>query len=199
MLNRRVIQLTTIAFLFIGFIFTSTSAFAYWREVTVTRDVELVRIGEPIEILINDITAENAEIRLVPVGYIISEGDVDVVQLQYEVSVSRELLNAVDLYIAVEDILINESDEYSHLIDVSILDFGSNAILDLYNDTITVTVSVRITEPIDMAEAIEKGLDVELVNVDDSVLAYETIKGQLITFSLSFELQTKAELNTDNN
>ena len=199
MLNRRVIQLATLSFLMIGFLFTSSSAFAYWREVTVTRDVELVTIGEPIEIIINDINNGITELRLVPEGYALAVNDVEFIELQYEVGVSRELLNTVDLIINIENLLINESDEYSHLVDIEINGFEDQAILDLYNDDIIVTITVRITEPIDMDEAIEKGLNTELVNVEDSVQAYEDIKGQIITFTLTMELQTKAELSEDNN
>ncbi len=193
MLSRKAIQLATLSFLFVGFIFTSSSALAYWQDVTVTRDVELVTIGEPIEIIVDDISADVGQLNLVPEGYVFAVNDVEEVTLEYEVSVSRELLNTVDLYITINDILINEQDTYSHLVDISILGNGGQAVLDLYNDTITITVTVRLIEPIDADEALERNLDSERVNVEDSVLAYETIKGQTISFALGFELQAKPE------
>lgn len=193
MLSRKAIQLATLSFLFVGFIFTSSSALAYWQDVTVTRDVELVTIGEPIEIVVDDISADVGQLNLVPQGYVFAVNDVEEVTLEYEVSVSRELLNSVDLYITINDILINEQDTYSHLVDISILGNGGQAVLDLYNDTITITVTVRLIEPIDADEALERNIESERVNVEDSVLAYETIKGQTISFVMEFELQAKAD------
>lgn len=193
-MNQRTIQLATLSFLLVGFIFTSTSALAYWRDVTVSKDIEIVTIGEPIEIIVTDINNGNAQLNLVPQGYAISVGDVEQVELQYEVSVSRELLNSVNLIITASDILINNVDTYSHLVDITIMGFDDEAILDLYNDTITITVQLRLIEPIDAQEAIDKGLDPSLVNVADSVLAYEEINGQTITFVLGFELQPKTEI-----
>lgn len=193
-MNQRTIQLATLSFLLVGFIFTSTSALAYWRDVTVSKDIEIVTIGEPIEIIVTDINNGSAQLNLVPQGYAISVGDVEQVELQYEVSVSRELLNSVNLIITASDILINDVDTYSHLVDITIMGFDDQAILDLYNDTITITVQLRLIEPIDAQEAIDKGLDPSLVNVADSVLAYEEINGQTITFVLGFELQPKTEI-----
>jgi hypothetical protein len=194
-LSRRTIQLVTLGFLFIGFLFTTTSALAYWQEVTVTRDVEIVRIGEPVQILVNDINDDLSDVNLVPEGYMIAVGDVEQVQFQYEVGVSRELLTTVLLHVSTVDVLINNDDTYSHLVDIDIMGFGNSATLDLYNETITITITVRLIEPIDAEEAIERGLDASLVNVEDSVLAYETIRGQTITFALEFLLEATQELD----
>lgn len=188
--GRRVISLATISFLFVGLLFTSTSALAYWRDVTVSKDVEVVTIGEPVQLLVSDITGDSS-LRLVPEGYALTVGDVEEITLQYEIGVSRELLNTVDLHITVSDILINESDEYSHLVDIDILDFDDQATLDLYNDQITITVTIRLIEPIDEDEAVELGLDLERVNVEDSIAAFEAIKGQNVTFVLNFQIQQK--------
>lgn len=196
LLGRRTIQLATLSFLFVGFIFTTSSALAYWNEVTVTRDVEIVTVGEPIELIVDNIN-DIGDVRLVPAGYVISVGDVDKVEFQYEVSVSRELLATVNLHANVSQVLINEDDTYSHLIDIDIMGFGNEAVMDLYNDTITLLVTIRIIEPIDAEEALELGLDASLVNVEDSVLAYESIKGQQISFTLELFLEQKPETQTE--
>jgi len=196
-LSRRAIQMATLSFLVVGFIFSSTSAFAYWQDVTVSQDVEMVNIGEPIEILVNDITPNQDGITLVPTGYAMAVGEVDTVELTYEVGVSRELLNSVNLYITATNILIDNDDTYSNLVDVQIMGTSDQAVLDLYNDTITITVSVRLSEPIDAQEAADSGLDNTAVNVDDSVAAFDAIKGQNITFSLQFELQQKTDVNNN--
>lgn len=197
-LSRRTIQLATLSFLVVGFLFTSSSAFAYWREVTVTRDVEIVTIGEPIEIVVTDVNQGTNDTQLVPQGYVIAVGDVEVVEFQYEIGVSRELLSTVNLHISVIDILIDDDDTYSHLVDIDILGFGEEAIIDLYNDVVTVIVTIRLIEPIDANEALTLGLDPSSVNVEDSVLAYESIKGQTISFSLQFELEQIQEISNNN-
>lgn len=196
LLSRRTIQLATLSFLFIGFMFTTSSALAYWNEVTVTRDVEIVTVGEPIQIIVDNIN-DIGDVQLVPEGYVISVGDVDKVEFQYEVSVSRELLATVNLHVNVVDVLINDEDTYSHLVDVDIMGFGNQAVMDLYNDTITLIVTIRIIEPIDADEALELGLDPSRVNVEDSVLAYESIQGQTISFALELHLEQKPETQSE--
>lgn len=196
MLSRRTIQLATLSFLFIGFIFTTSSALAYWNEVTVTRDVEIVTVGEPIQIIVDNIN-DIGDVQLVPEGYVISVGDVDRVEFQYEVSVSRELLATVNLHVNAVDVLISGDDTYSHLVDVDIMGFGNEAVMDLYNDTITLVVTIRIIEPIDADEATSLGLDPSRVNVEDSVLAYESIQGQEISFALELFLEQKPEAQTE--
>ena len=190
-MNARLVKYTTIAFLLIGFAFTSTSALSYWRDVTVVRDVELVTIGTPVEIIIDDLNEDAILRQLVPYGYIYSVNDVDQITLEYEVSISKELLNSVNLYINVENIQIDGLDQYTQLVDITVLGSKDEVVLDLYNSTILVTLVVRLIEPIDMNEAIEGELDLELVNVEDSQEAFNDIQGKDITFSLVFELETK--------
>ena len=55
MLGGRTVRLATLFFLLVGFAFTSTSALSYWREVTVSYDISLVTIGEPVELIIDDL------------------------------------------------------------------------------------------------------------------------------------------------
>lgn len=190
-MNGKMVKLATVLFFLIGFGFTSTSALSYWREVTVSRDVELVTIGEPVEILIDDLNQTEEIKQLVPFGYVFTVDQTSEITLEYEVGVSKELLNAVDLYIRVDDIMINDDDTYSHLVDIKVLGSKEEIKLDLYNSTILVTVVVTLIEPIDENEAIELGLDTGLVNVLNSVEAYNDIAGKDITFTLSFELETK--------
>jgi hypothetical protein len=45
-----------------------------------------------------------------------------------------------------------------------------------------------LLEPIDEAEAVERGLDLGLVNVDDSEAAYNIIRGETISFKINFSV-----------
>ena len=191
MISFKAVRAGTLFFLLVGLSFTTTSAFAFWKEVTVTREVEIAQIGEPIEILITDLSDGNDGLYLVPKGYAIAVGDVERIELHYDIGVSRELLNQVILRITTDDILIGDDDTYSHLVKITVMGTEDGIDLELFNDTITITVIVELLEPIDMDEAIAKGLDIELVNVEDSVRAYEEIKGKTISFVMGFELVKK--------
>ncbi len=185
------IGVALIVFLFIGFVFTTTSAFSYWREVTVSNDVEIINIGEPVEIVVTDLNTSPASVNLVPDGYAMKINDVEYVTLSYEVGVSQELMNTVNLIVSTDRILIAGDDTYAHLIDIDIMGMGDEVIMDLYNDTITIDVVVRLIEPIDAEEAAESGLDESRVNVGDSLAAYQAINNQNVSFELRFELENK--------
>ena len=189
--RRKKVQLAIVFFLIVGLIFTTSSAFSYWREVTISNDVEVITIGEPIDLIVTDLNTDPQSIRLVPNGYAMYVGDVESQTLTYQIGVSRDLLNSVNLLISKGEVLIGGETTYGHLIQLDIMTMGENAILDLFNDTITITVVVTLLEPIDEAEALEKGLDISLVNVEDSVAAYNAIKGQNVSFELLFELTNK--------
>ncbi len=191
MISFKGVRTGTLFFLLIGLAFTSTSALAFWQEVTVTNEVEVLTIGEPVEILITDLNVGDDVVNLVPSGYAIAVGDVEKIELYYDIGVSRELLNQVILRITVNDILISDDSTYSHLVKITVIDEVGGKDLDLFNDTITITIIVELLEPIDMDEAILEGLDIDLVNVEDAVLAYEEINGQTISFVLEFELIKK--------
>ncbi len=193
MISFKTARIGTLLFLIVGFSFTITSAFAFWREVTVTTEVEITTIGSPVEILVTDLTVSNDGLRLVPKGYAISVGDVERIELYYNIGVSRELLNEVILQINIIDVLINNNDTYSHLISIKVMDEEYGTEMDLYNDIVFITIVVEIIEPIDLEEATEKGLDLALVNVNDSVEAYEAIQGQDIIFTIEMELIKKEE------
>jgi hypothetical protein len=191
MSRQRKLQLAIVLFLFIGLLLTTTSAFSYWREVTVSNDVEIITIGEPIDLLVTDLNTDPNTSRLVPSGYALYVGDVESQTLTYQVGVSRDLLNTVNLLISKGTVLIGGDATYGHLIQLDIMGMGESATIDLFNDVVTITVVVTLLEPIDEAEAIEKGLDLSLVNVEDSVAAYNAIKGQTVSFELLFELANK--------
>ncbi|KFZ27189.1 MAG: hypothetical protein KQ78_00648 [Candidatus Izimaplasma bacterium HR2] len=192
MISFKAARIGTLIFLIVGFVFTMTSAFAFWREVTVTTEVEITTIGSPIEILVTDLSVSNDGLRLVPKGYAIAVGDVERIEFYYNIGVSRELLNEVTLQVSINDILINNDDTYSQLVSIEVMGEANGADLDLFNDIIMITIVVELLEPIDLEEATAEGLDLNLVNVDNAIEAFEAIKGQDITFAIRLELIQKA-------
>ncbi len=193
----RKIQLGILALLIVGFVFTVSSAFAYWQEVTVSNTVDVVVIQEGAELIVEDLSELGEDKRLVPQGHRFYTSDVDEVEFSYNVGISRELINTVNLHARAVDITIGGDDTYAHLVSINIMGQGDTATTDLYNDMITVTAIVTLIEPIDEAEAMQKGLDNEFVNVEDSQAAYESIKGETIEFTLEFSLSSKEESNND--
>ena len=109
----------------------------------------------------------------------------------YDIGVSRELLNQVTLQVLINDILIDGSDTYSHLVKIEVMGEEGGVDLDLFNDTITITIIVEILEPIDLEEATIEGLNLNLVNVENAIEAYETIQGKNISFAIALELKQK--------
>ena len=194
MLSAKVVQIAVIMFLLVSLSFTTTAAFAYWRDVTVTTPVDVAVIGEGGELVVTDLNS-SLEGQLVPEGRAYFVGDVDVVMMSYQVSVTRDLINEMDLVVRAHSILINDLDTYSHLIEIKIGDDVTEGVFAMFNEVVTITISIRLIEPIDEAEAIEKGFDLDRVNIEDSKEAYNQIKGQSISFALSFELRSKSEVS----
>ncbi len=191
------VQLGILGLLIIGFIFTVSSAFAYWQEVTVSNTVDVIVIRDGAELIIDDLNDHMDEQRLVPKGHRMFASDVETVEFFYNVGVSRELIDTADLHISVQEIVIGGESTYAHLVDIDIMNQGAQASTDLFNDMVRVRATVSLIEPIDEAEAIEKDLPLETVNVDDSLAAYESIKGQSIVFTLQFSLSSKEDSNND--
>ncbi|MFW5841809.1 MAG: hypothetical protein ACOC1L_03670 [Bacillota bacterium] len=195
--NNKTIQIGVLIFLVVGLLFTTASALAYWQEVTISNTITIGTIREGVDIEVTNITEMDENVRLVPEGYVMFVGDVDEVTLTYNVSVTRELLNSVDLYINAHSVTIGESADYEHLVDISINNDTRESIMDIFNDMVTIEIAIKLLEPIDEQEAITLGFPLTRVNVDDSIEAYNTIKGQEINFTLRFELRNKTDQATE--
>lgn len=191
MISFKTARTGTLIFLIVGLSFTMASALAFWREVNVTTQVEIVTIGSPIEIIISDISNGNEDLRLVPIGKALSVGDVERIELYYTVGVSRELLNEVTLRVSINDVLINDDATYKDLVSIRVMGQEDGIDLDLYNNVITISIVVELLEPIDLEEATSKGLNIDLVNVQNAIDAYEAINGQNISFIIGLELIKK--------
>ena len=57
MLSAKVVQIAVIMFLLVSLSFTTTAAFAYWRDVTVTTPVDVAIIGEGGELVVTDLNS----------------------------------------------------------------------------------------------------------------------------------------------
>lgn len=182
--------LIIIAMLMTGLVFTSTAAFAYWQEVSRVSNVVI------------EFNETNAELQVVPVhdsftgmlvptGYVYLEGEVDQVEFEYEVNVTETLVQSMNLIVEAIDVNIGGLEDYEHLVDIQIGSGNRYVVDELFNDKVTVRVIVKLTEPIDEQEAIERGLPLERVNVLDSEQAYEAIKGETISFTLRFRIEPK--------
>ncbi len=170
--------------------FTSTAAFAYWTNTTLQSNVEIEFTEEDANLVIEQ-TSNDFVGMLVPKNYAWFEGEYEEVQLVYEVNIDKTLVKEVNLLVEAINVEVGGSSEYGHLINIEINGTKDSSTNDLFNSTVLVTVVITISEPIDLEEANSLGLDESLVNVGDSVAAYEAIHGQVISFDLVFSVEPK--------
>jgi len=174
----------------IAFAFTFTSAVAYWSTELDTTNI-VVEVSDVDASLIVDDKNEEFTGYLVPEGYAFFVGEVTEVVFTYEVSLDKELINIQSLVVEKLEVTIGGETTYAHLVEVTIGDEIDIKEYDLYNDIVTVIVRVRLIEPIDSEEALEKGISLDRVNVEDSLGAYESIKGQQINIKIGFRFETR--------
>eukprot|EP01155_Anaeramoeba_flamelloides_P011077 Anaeramoba_flamelloidesa327141_154.p2 GENE.a327141_154~~a327141_154.p2 ORF type:complete len:197 (+),score=12.46 a327141_154:124-714(+) len=193
---RRSVQYLVIVLLLAALGFTSSAAVAYWNDVRNVSNVVVNFSDEEAELLIEQ-TSEDFSGTLVPQFYDIFEGQTDEAEFTYTVSVDKTLVKEVNLIVEAINVQIGGSDQYADLVNVIINANDGYHVNNLFNSEVTITVVVSIDEPIDLAEAISKGLDQSMVNVEDSVAAYEAIKGETISFTLSFTVEPKETTNVE--
>ncbi len=193
---RRSVQYLVIVLLLAALGFTSSAAVAYWNDVRNVSNVVVNFSDEEAELLIEQ-TSEDFSGTLVPQFYDIFEGQTDEAEFTYTVSVDKTLVKEVNLIVEAINVQIGGSDQYADLVNVIINANDGYHVNNLFNSEVTITVFVSIDEPIDLAEAISKGLDQSMVNVEDSVAAYEAIKGETISFTLSFTVEPKETTNVE--
>lgn len=187
MTGTKLLPFAIIFTLLAGLIFTSSLAFAYWQELNVITNVVVVFDGEDAEL---EIVQTNPEFsgKLVPEGRATFEYEVEQAVFSFNVKLDQTLVRTMNLIVEAVDVKIGDSTEYAHLVHITIGNQQNLMEYELFNDIVVVNVVVRLLEPIDMDEAIENGLDLDLVNVSDSKLAFTTISGETISFGIKFRV-----------
>jgi len=183
-------QIVIIIILIIALGFTSTAAYAYWTDVKTYSNVVLEFEGEDANLVIEQ-QSEAFTGMLVPEGHANFTGEVEQVVFVYEVSVDKELAKTMNLIVEAIDVTIDGVVDYEHLVEITIGNGDRYFVNELFNSVVTITITVRLLEPIDAAEAVERGLSEELVNVEDSEAAFNAIKGKTINFTISFRVETR--------
>jgi hypothetical protein len=185
--GKKIVPIAIIIMLVVALGFTSTAAFAYWQDVSRVGNVVIRFDGEDANLIVQEVSSPFSG-RLVPEGYVYFENDVDQVTFEYDVSIDQTLVQTMNLNVETLNIKIGDSDEYAHLVDIQVGPAKGSFEYEIFNSVVTVTIVIRLIEPIDAVEAAEKGFDPSLVNVDDSEAAYEIIKGETITFDILFSV-----------
>ncbi|HCB67037.1 MAG TPA: hypothetical protein DEP70_05735, partial [Acholeplasmataceae bacterium] len=170
-------QIVIIIILIIALGFTSTAAYAYWTDVKTYSNVVLEFEGEDANLVIEQ-QSEAFTGMLVPEGHANFTNEVEEVMFVYEVSVDKELAKTMNLIVEAIDVTIDGVVDYEHLVEITIGNGDRYFVNELFNSVVTITITVRLLEPIDAAEAVERGLSEELVNVEDSEAAFNAIKGK---------------------
>jgi hypothetical protein len=189
-LKGRHVQILIIILLVIALAFTSTAAVAYWNDVNTNSNVIIEFGGEQANLQIVEVGDEFTG-RLVPEGKAFFIGQYEEASFTYSVSVDKELVKSVNLIVEASDILIGGSSEYAHLVEITINGTRDLHINELFNSAVEVVVVVKLIEPLDESEVD----DPEDANVEDSVAAFEAIKGQDLSFTLSFSVEPKEEVS----
>lgn len=189
-MGKRYVSIVVIIMLFVALGFTSTAVFAYWSDVSELSNVVIIFDPEDANLVIEE-RVEGVNGMLVPQGYVFFEGQVDYATFQYDVSIDRSLVNSMNLVVEAVEVTINGLTDYEHLVEITIGNGDRRQVRELFNTTVTISVVIRLIEPIDAAEAVERGFGVERVNVEDSVAAYNAIIGQTISFTLRFSVQPR--------
>ncbi len=182
------IMITIMLLIALGF--TSTAAYAYWTDISHLSNVVITFEPEDANLIIEDKHVNLSGV-LVPRGYIYLAGEVDQLVYSYDVSVDKTLVQSLNLVIDAIDVKIDGLEEYEHLVDIQIGSGDRHYVNLLYNSKITITIVVRLLEPIDAAEAVKRGFGVERINVTDSKAAYNAIKGKDISFTIRFNVEPR--------
>lgn len=185
--GKKYVPILIIIMLTIALGFTSSAAFAYWQDVSRVGNVVIRFEGESANLIVDE-KHDTFTGMLVPVGYVNFEGEVDQVVFEYEVSIDKTLVRTMNLVVQATEIKIGDSETYAQLVSISINNQQGTFEGELFNSKVTVRIVVRLLEPIDEAEAIERGLNLELVNVENSRQAFDAIKGQTISFKITFSV-----------
>lgn len=166
-----------------GLAISITGVASYWSSNLSAVNVVVELSSNEVNLHVDDLNDQSPGL-LVPMGYDYFEGEVTEIKFVYEVSIEGELKRNIQLLVEKLEVTIAGSNAYSHLVLVTIGDVLDQNVYDLSNDKIRVIVKVRLLEPIDEQEALERGLSLEMVNVENSAAAYEAIKGGIINIKL---------------
>lgn len=138
----------------------SVVTYAFWNSLQTSKKVE-VPIGDGVEIVVN-LSSQTSK-SLVPLGQALQPGQTESVVITYNVILSEETVNALDLSVSYSDVKINDSTLNTGLVNINIDPEATT----INNSNVVVTVTVTLTEPADQAQ-------------------YDAIKNQPITFTLTF-------------
>lgn len=163
--NLKIGLIVLLVMLMLGLTYTS---FAFWDQLTKTDDIT-VNIGEGKEISIDVTVNDNSGTdKLIPVGTVKGPNEVYQLTVEFEVTLDNQTQSALNLSVNYSDVLIDGTDTYSNLVDITITPTSTIQ----YGTPVTGTATITLTEPNDDAAG---------------ETAYSAISGKPITFTLTFK------------
>jgi len=146
------------------FLIMSVTTYSYWDNLTQEESNNSIVLGSGVDIVVKTVeVAFPLGKTLIPQGMIKGINDIDEIELQYEVKLSKKVLEALTLEISTNNIIIGGSSTYSSLVGIEILQSNNN----INDDIIYVSVFVSLNSPQDSD-------------------AYQNIIGMTIMFDLKF-------------
>ena len=182
------VKISIVILLLASFTFTVGNVYSYWMGEYQSTSYQVTLPPNQVHKVEVDLQDVNYNLRLVPTGFVEGQYDVDEIIFTYVVDIPVKVDSVMDLYISVEEILIDGDSTYAHLVEISINGHLNESTIDIFNDSIMVYISIKLNEPVDEKEGLVRGIP---ANVADGKQAYEAIKGREITFGLAFQLLKK--------
>ena len=136
-------------------------SYAYWSRLTAERNNTVI-IGEGTEVILTAVVEPEEGKVLVPAGNALGANEVESVTMVYNVRLSQQAAQNLELSVDVSDVQIGESGALAHLVNIAV-----THVEFINNQNVQVQVVVTLTEPANEAE-------------------YNAVINKAITFKLTF-------------
>lgn len=190
MLDNRLTRRLLLSLVFVFFAFGSSFAYGYWQQISFASSA-IIEFDSQTPQLQAETISTTVVAPLVPQGYAQQPITTDQVELQYRLTIDKEIARTMNLSVEATEVTIDGQPFYTNLVSI-VIDGSPNAIVrDIFNEAIIVRAQIRLQEPIDADEAQRRGLSPSVVNVDDARAAYHAIAGKQLVIQFRFAITAK--------
>lgn len=190
MLDNRLTRRLLLSLVFVFFAFGSSFAYGYWQQISFASSA-IIEFDSQTPQLQAETISTTVVAPLVPQGYAQQPITTDQVELQYRLTIDKEIARTMNLSVEATEVTIDGQPFYTNLVSI-VIDGSPNAIVrDIFNEAIIVRAQIRLQEPIDADEAQRRGLSPSVVNVDDARAAYLAIAGKQLVIQFRFAITAK--------
>jgi hypothetical protein len=149
MKNKKVMKTGLIVFLVVLMLGLTATSFAYWDQLTQTKEDPIVNIGEGKKVVVSE-TVNNTTEKLIPVGAIEGIDEVYAIELNYTVNLDKEAATALTLTVEASEVKIGGETTFADKVIITIT--PSTTTLNNIPTTVKVTVTLdptMVTDTVD--------------------------------------------------